>query len=148
MLAISDYRAATYILGEHVFDFPKPQGVREWFRLLVGEGLLVAEGANPVTFVNHINTYVACAGKEAHARQRRTFSPALQLVVLLTHLGTLNPLYIQSTGNPALTQHILFNSIEGMIFAILKNESLLHTSCLPDGRYFVKPDRRSPGWSH
>ncbi|KAF8588472.1 cytochrome P450 [Ramaria rubella] len=59
ILAISDYRTATYILGEHVFDFPKPQGVREWFRLLVGEGLLVVEG------------------KEAHARQRRTFSPAL-----------------------------------------------------------------------
>ncbi|KAF8477865.1 cytochrome P450 [Gautieria morchelliformis] len=59
MLAISDYRAATYILGEHVFDFPKPQGAREWFRLLVGEGLLVVEG------------------KEAHARQRRSFSPAL-----------------------------------------------------------------------
>lgn len=44
MLAISDHRAATYILGDHVYDFPKPQGVREWFRLLVGEGLLVVEG--------------------------------------------------------------------------------------------------------
>lgn len=44
MLAISDYRAATYILGEHVFDFPKPNGPRQWFRLLLGEGLLVVEG--------------------------------------------------------------------------------------------------------
>ena len=48
MLAISDYQAATHILGEHVFDFPKPRGVREWFRLLVGEGLLVVEGENPL----------------------------------------------------------------------------------------------------
>lgn len=44
-LAISDLRAVKFILEEHVFDFPKPQGVREWFRLLVGEGLLVVEGA-------------------------------------------------------------------------------------------------------
>lgn len=49
MLVISDYRAVTHILGEHVFDFPKPQGVREWFRLLVGEGLLVVEGEIPST---------------------------------------------------------------------------------------------------
>ena len=44
-LVISDLRAVKFILEEHVFDFPKPQGVREWFRLLVGEGLLVVEGA-------------------------------------------------------------------------------------------------------
>jgi hypothetical protein len=46
MLAISDRRAAKHILGDQVYDFPKPRGVREWFRLLVGEGLLVVEGKN------------------------------------------------------------------------------------------------------
>ncbi|KAF8525239.1 cytochrome P450 [Hysterangium stoloniferum] len=59
LLAISDPRAVKYILEEHVFDFPKPQGVREWFRLLVGDGILVVEG------------------KDAHSHQRKMFTPAL-----------------------------------------------------------------------
>ncbi|GJJ13959.1 hypothetical protein Clacol_008216 [Clathrus columnatus] len=59
ILAISDRRAVKYILEEHVFDFPKPQGVREWFRSLVGDGVLVVEE------------------KAAHARQRKLFAPAL-----------------------------------------------------------------------
>lgn len=70
LLAISDARAAKFILEEHVFDFPKPQGVQEWFRLLVGEGLLCVEG------------------KEAHAHQRRIFTPALNTTAIRPLLAT------------------------------------------------------------
>lgn len=38
--------AVTHILGD-VFDFPKSQGVRGGFRLLVDEGLLAVEGEMP-----------------------------------------------------------------------------------------------------
>ncbi|KIJ45086.1 hypothetical protein M422DRAFT_29936 [Sphaerobolus stellatus SS14] len=70
LLAVSDPRAAKFILEENVFDFPKPQGVREWFRLLVGEGLLFVEG------------------KEAHARERRIFTPALTTNAIRPILAT------------------------------------------------------------
>lgn len=59
ILAITDRQTVKFILEEHVFDFPKPEGVREWFRSLVGEGILVVEDKN------------------AHTRQRKLFAPAL-----------------------------------------------------------------------
>ncbi|KAH0838484.1 cytochrome P450 [Lanmaoa asiatica] len=59
ILSITDPCAISYILGEGTYQFPKPNGVRTWFRLLLGKGILWVEG------------------KEAHERQRRTVAPAL-----------------------------------------------------------------------
>ncbi|EGO02781.1 hypothetical protein SERLA73DRAFT_102755 [Serpula lacrymans var. lacrymans S7.3] len=59
VLSITDPRAISYILGEGTYLFPKPQGVRAWFRTLLGEGILWVEG------------------KEAHEKQRRSLAPAL-----------------------------------------------------------------------
>ncbi|KAH7929384.1 cytochrome P450 [Leucogyrophana mollusca] len=59
VLSITDPRAITFILGEGVYQFPKPDGVRAWFGTLLGEGILWIEG------------------KEAHEKQRRAVGPAL-----------------------------------------------------------------------
>ncbi|KAJ7703970.1 cytochrome P450 [Mycena rosella] len=47
----SDQRAVSFIVGEGIYKFPKPDGVREWFRRNLG--------------------------KEAHEKQRRSLAPAL-----------------------------------------------------------------------
>ncbi|KAF5392408.1 hypothetical protein D9757_002185 [Collybiopsis confluens] len=62
VLSITDPKAITYILSEAIFDFPKPKGVRAWFKATLGEGILWVEG------------------REAHERQRRTLAPALRQV--------------------------------------------------------------------
>ncbi|KAF9269922.1 cytochrome P450 [Marasmius fiardii PR-910] len=69
-LSIIDPRAITYILGEGVYSFPKPDGVRAWFKATLGEGIIWTEG------------------KELHERQRRLLAPALsrQSVRALTPL--------------------------------------------------------------
>ncbi|KAJ3910411.1 cytochrome P450 [Lentinula edodes] len=59
VLSITDPRAIKYILSEAIFEFPKPKGVRAWFKATLGEGILWVEG------------------KEAHERQRRVLAPAL-----------------------------------------------------------------------
>ncbi|KAJ3758954.1 cytochrome P450 [Lentinula raphanica] len=59
VLSITDPRAIKYILSEAIFDFPKPKGVRAWFKATLGEGILWVEG------------------REAHERQRRVLAPAL-----------------------------------------------------------------------
>lgn len=59
ILSITDLKAINYILGEGTYQFPKPDGVRAWFRMLLGEGVLWVEG------------------KEAHENQRRAIAPAL-----------------------------------------------------------------------
>ncbi|KAL0576816.1 hypothetical protein V5O48_005186 [Marasmius crinis-equi] len=59
-LSITDPRAITSILGEHAYNFPKPDGVRTWFRATLGEGLVWTEG------------------KDNHERQRRMVAPALR----------------------------------------------------------------------
>ncbi|KAF7986221.1 hypothetical protein HWV62_38664 [Athelia sp. TMB] len=59
MLSISDPRAISFIVGEGTYLFPKPSGVRAWFKALLGEGILWVEG------------------KEAHEKQRRVLKPAL-----------------------------------------------------------------------
>ncbi|KAF9072766.1 cytochrome P450 [Rhodocollybia butyracea] len=59
VLSITDPKAIKYILGEAIFDFPKPKGVRAWFKATLGEGILWVEG------------------KDAHERQRRVLAPAL-----------------------------------------------------------------------
>ncbi|KAF9523587.1 cytochrome P450 [Crepidotus variabilis] len=70
ILSITDRRAIAFILGEAAYSFPKPTGVRAWFKALLGEGILWVEG------------------KKAHETQRRLLAPALNLqsVRLLTHV--------------------------------------------------------------
>ncbi|KAK0233773.1 cytochrome P450 [Armillaria fumosa] len=59
VLSITDPRAISYILGEGIYSFPKPNGVREWFKATLGEGILWVEG------------------KDAHEKQKRSLAPAL-----------------------------------------------------------------------
>ncbi|KAJ8481093.1 hypothetical protein ONZ45_g15421 [Pleurotus djamor] len=59
ILSITDRRAISFILNEATYKFPKPHGVRAWFKALVGEGILWIEG------------------KEHHEKHRRHIAPAL-----------------------------------------------------------------------
>ncbi|KAL0950665.1 hypothetical protein HGRIS_007450 [Hohenbuehelia grisea] len=59
IISITDPRAISFILGEAAYAFPKPDGVRAWFKALLGEGILWVEG------------------KEFHETHRRTLAPAL-----------------------------------------------------------------------
>lgn len=59
VLSVTDPRAIGFILGEGTYCFPKPQGVRAWFKATLGEGILWVEG------------------KKAHENQRRLLAPAL-----------------------------------------------------------------------
>ncbi|KAF8831836.1 hypothetical protein HHX47_DHR1000928 [Lentinula edodes] len=43
VLSITDPRAIKYILSEAIFEFPKPKGVRAWFKATLGEGILWVE---------------------------------------------------------------------------------------------------------
>jgi len=44
VLSITDPRAISFIISENVYSFPKPRGVRAWFKALLGEGILWVEG--------------------------------------------------------------------------------------------------------
>jgi len=44
VLSVTDPRAISFILGEGTYYFPKPQGVRAWFKATLGEGILWVEG--------------------------------------------------------------------------------------------------------
>lgn len=44
VLSVTDPRAIGFILGEGTYYFPKPQGVRAWFKATLGEGILWVEG--------------------------------------------------------------------------------------------------------
>ncbi|RDB29638.1 hypothetical protein Hypma_015131 [Hypsizygus marmoreus] len=70
VLSITDRRAISFIIGEGIYSFPKPNGVRAWFKATLGEGILWVEG------------------KAAHEKQRRILAPALsqQSVRNLTHI--------------------------------------------------------------
>ncbi|KAF9478020.1 cytochrome P450 [Pholiota conissans] len=59
VISITDPRAISFVLGDGAYSFPKPQGVRAWFKATLGEGILWVEG------------------KKAHERQRRILAPAL-----------------------------------------------------------------------
>lgn len=59
MLSVTDPRAVQHILVDRVYDWPKPEGARQWFLQLLGAGLLYVEG------------------EEAHQRQRHAIAPAL-----------------------------------------------------------------------
>lgn len=77
ILSITDARAISYIVGEGTYQFPKPNGVRTWFRLLLGKGILWVEGDFiPCQDLAHPD--ILFTGKEAHERQRRTIAPALR----------------------------------------------------------------------
>ncbi|PPQ88095.1 hypothetical protein CVT25_014393 [Psilocybe cyanescens] len=61
VLSVADSRAIAFILGEGAYSFPKPQGVRAWFKATLGEGILWVEG------------------RKEHENQRRILAPALNL---------------------------------------------------------------------
>lgn len=44
VLSVTDPGAIGFILGEGTYYFPKPQGVRAWFKATLGEGILWVEG--------------------------------------------------------------------------------------------------------
>ncbi|KAF4623842.1 hypothetical protein D9613_002072 [Agrocybe pediades] len=75
VLSITDPRAISFILGEGAYEFPKPQGVRAWFKATLGEGILWVEGqmfpgGNTIMLIQ-------ASGKKAHEQQRRLLAPAL-----------------------------------------------------------------------
>lgn len=79
MLSITDSRAINYIVGEGTYQFPKPDGVRTWFRLLLGEGILWVEGClDMITRYDLVCPDPLFTEKEVHERQRRTVAPALR----------------------------------------------------------------------
>ncbi|KIY45233.1 cytochrome P450 [Fistulina hepatica ATCC 64428] len=59
IVSITDPRAVTFIISERIYDFPKPYGVRAWFKATLGEGILWTEG------------------RDAHEYQRRIIAPGL-----------------------------------------------------------------------
>jgi hypothetical protein len=65
-------------VGEGAYRFPKPSGVRAWFKALLGEGILWVEGNifPNITYWPYLT--VLPEGKEAHEKQRRVLSPALK----------------------------------------------------------------------
>ncbi|KAG6381374.1 hypothetical protein JVT61DRAFT_5788 [Boletus reticuloceps] len=77
LLSITDPRAISYIVGEGTYQFPKPGGVRTWFHLLLGKGILWVEG-DIVPYHHSVHPDPLSTGKEAHERQRRSVAPALR----------------------------------------------------------------------
>lgn len=52
VLSITDPRAITFIVGsEGIYDFPKPHGVRAWFKATLGEGIIWVEGKSREGFL-------------------------------------------------------------------------------------------------
>jgi hypothetical protein len=79
ILSITDPRAISFIISEKIYSFPKPYGVRAWFKALLGEGILWVEGKLEYPFslpFEQLNTTEI--GKDAHEKQRRTLAPALR----------------------------------------------------------------------
>jgi hypothetical protein len=96
-LSLADPSAIQYILGhQHCYEFPKPDGERQFFLTLLGKGLIWAEG-------------------EAHSRQRRILSPGFRYVGLSYRLSiadcfnvlsqealrALSPIFIDSANKTA-----------------------------------------------
>ena len=78
ILSITDSRAINYIVGEGTYQFPKPDGVRTWFRLLLGKGILWVEGDSDTIAYDLVHPDPLSTGKGVHERQRRTVAPALR----------------------------------------------------------------------
>lgn len=53
LLSVTDPYAISFILGEGAYQFPKPKGVRAWFRMLLGEGILWVEGNHSIQILTH-----------------------------------------------------------------------------------------------
>ncbi|KAF8807688.1 cytochrome P450 [Phlegmacium glaucopus] len=89
VLSITDPRAITYILGAGVYKFPKPHGVRAWFKATLGEGILWVEG------------------QKAHEVQRRVLAPALnqQSVRQLTHVFFETSVQLASQWSKIIEKH-------------------------------------------
>ncbi|KAG6919563.1 hypothetical protein DXG01_004226 [Tephrocybe rancida] len=87
VLSITDPRAISFIIGEGIYAFPKPNGVRAWFRATLGEGILWVEGWEELLPYAQVADELP-AGKVAHEKQRRTLAPALsqQSVRNLTYI--------------------------------------------------------------
>ncbi|KAF8640554.1 hypothetical protein AX17_000216 [Amanita inopinata Kibby_2008] len=94
VLSITDPLAISFILGEGVYSFPKPYGVRAWFKALLGEGILWVEG------------------KSAHEKQRKILAPALSQ----QSVRNLTPIFLE-TANKLASQwtSLLDNSSSEMI---------------------------------
>lgn len=88
LLSITDPHAISFILGEGAYQFPKPKGVRAWFRMLLGEGILWVEG------------------KEAHERQRRSVGPALSP----QSARNLTPVFYENAAKMVSQWHRLFDA--------------------------------------
>lgn len=65
VLSVTDPRAIGFILGEGTYNFPKPQGVRAWFKATLGEGILWVEGKCP-KFV--LNSYLYLVQARKHMK--------------------------------------------------------------------------------
>ncbi|KAF8167803.1 cytochrome P450 [Crassisporium funariophilum] len=89
VLSITDPRAINYILGTGAYKFPKPRGVRAWFKATLGEGILWVEG------------------KKEHEIQRRVLAPALnqQSVRQLTHVFFETSIYLANQWSNILEQN-------------------------------------------
>jgi hypothetical protein len=82
VLSITDPRAISFIVGEGIYSFPKPHGVRAWFKATLGEGILWVEGRLAILPPKVSNADHRSKGKEAHEKQRRALAPALRYVSL------------------------------------------------------------------
>ncbi|KAF8349818.1 cytochrome P450 [Amanita rubescens] len=88
ILSITDPRAISFILGEGAYNFPKPYGVRAWFKALLGEGILWVEG------------------KAAHEEQRKIIAPALSAQAV----RGLVPIIIETSSKLGSQWSYLFDS--------------------------------------
>ncbi|PPQ63711.1 hypothetical protein CVT24_004291 [Panaeolus cyanescens] len=89
ILSITDPRAIHFILGEGAYQFPKPAGVRAWFKATLGEGILWVEG------------------KVEHEFQRRLLVPALNQTSVrgLTSIFLETSLYMADQWTKLLENH-------------------------------------------
>lgn len=95
MLSVTDPRAVQHVLVDKVYDWPKPEGARQWFLQLLGAGLLYVEGANLSEW--RVPASETITGEEAHQRQRHAISPALTYV---SSLSQSQPSSETSTSSP------------------------------------------------
>ncbi|KIJ51269.1 hypothetical protein M422DRAFT_158615 [Sphaerobolus stellatus SS14] len=90
-LSLADPQAIRHVLGpQHCYDFPKPDGERQFFLTLLGKGMIWAEG-------------------EAHQRQRRILAPAFSLAAL----RDLSPIFFDSAYKTAQAWSGIIDGVSG-----------------------------------
>ncbi|KAF8588823.1 cytochrome P450 [Ramaria rubella] len=90
-LSLADPSAIQHILGhQHCYEFPKPDGERQFFLTLLGKGIIWAEG-------------------EAHLRQRRILGPAFSQQAL----RALSPIFFDSAYKTAQAWNGLIDAASG-----------------------------------